>query len=347
MRLAKPVPSPASRFILELVVADPLFASCDRVPSGAPASPVGQPWRGICCAGTQFGARKVDSLAHLPLHSRSMIDSMSWKSGGIGIGLLLVGLIALAAAQSPRTQVNLRTLSAFEMDKAERLLRDKLPCLGCHELDGRGGRIGPSLSRLKETRPPDYVFAMISDPQGTVPGTVMPRVPMARKYARSKLRFDYQLGRDADTRILPEEETVTEATLELIGNYLLQREPSGKRPPAQLPRSALGPLDDTANGSTLYEHYCANCHGAEGKGDGPNARFLPVRPVSHADAAYMSDRPDDSLFDAIYAGGYIMNRSHLMPAYGRTLSRAQIWRLVRHLRTLCDCQGPAWSRDGQ
>ncbi len=61
----------------------------------------------------------------------------------------------------------------------------------------------------------------------------------------------------------------------------------------------------------------------------------------------MTERPDDSLFDAIYAGGYIMNLSQLMPAYGRTLSREQIWSLVRQLRSLCDCQGPAWSRDGK
>ncbi|NIR45051.1 MAG: c-type cytochrome [Gemmatimonadetes bacterium] len=243
--------------------------------------------------------------------------------------------------------MTVRELSAFEMEKAARLLREKLPCLGCHELDGEGGRIGPSLSRLAVTRSPDYVFAMISDPQGTVPGTVMPRVPMMRKYVTRPARYGYQLRVGGEPPLQRESDVVEETTLELIANYLLQREPSSGRVPAQLPRPAPSPPDSTADGATLYGHYCASCHGEEGAGDGPNAEYLPVTPVSHADATYMSGRPDDSLFDAIYSGGYIMNRSQLMPAYGWTLSREQIWRIVRHLRALCDCRGPDWSRDNR
>jgi cytochrome c oxidase cbb3-type subunit III len=231
------------------------------------------------------------------------------------------------------------------MVKAERLLREKLPCLGCHELDGRGGRIGPSLSRLKETRAPDYVFAMIIDPGSTIPGTIMPRVPMTRRYSWDRSRFDFQLSRDEEGRMLEETKSVTEKTLELIASYLLQREPSKQTPPPLIPLPAPGAQAESAEGNELYGSYCAPCHGPEGEGDGPNAEFLPVKPTSHADAAYMSARPDDSLFDAIYVGGYIMNRSQMMPSYGWTLSREQIWSLVRHLRTLCECEGPMWSRD--
>jgi mono/diheme cytochrome c family protein len=61
----------------------------------------------------------------------------------------------------------------------------------------------------------------------------------------------------------------------------------------------------------------------------------------------MSRRSDDALFDAIYAGGYIMNRSNRMPPFGQTLAREQIWSLVRYLRTLCRCEGPTWSRDNR
>jgi hypothetical protein len=39
-----------------------------------------------------------------------------------------------------------------------------------------------------------------------------------------------------------------------------------------------------------------------------------------------------------------MNRSPRMPAFGATLSAAEIRALVRHIRTLCRCEGPAWSR---
>jgi mono/diheme cytochrome c family protein len=270
------------------------------------------------------------------------------RATSLAVGAFLPIILATrVGAQALHPIVEVRTLSAFEMAKAESLLRGKLPCLGCHELGGEGGRIGPSLSNLAATRPPDYVFAMISDPQSTVPGVVMPRVPLTRKYAWTKARFDFQLDPTGAPRIVPEQPAMAQTTLELIGNYLLQREPGRGTAPELIPRPPPAPLPESADGATLYRHYCADCHGAEGGGDGPNAKYLPVPPVSHADASYMSERPDDSLFDAIYSGGYIMNLSPRMPPYGATLTREQIWSLVGYLRILCDCQGPAWSRDGK
>jgi cytochrome c oxidase cbb3-type subunit 3 len=201
-------------------------------------------------------------------------------------------------------------------------MRDRFACGGCHTFDGAHGRVGPDLSRVGERRSPAYIRRMVSDPAGTVPGTIMPKVPMAG------------------------------ATRELIVAFLTRgRRDSGPAVQATGPdagvdgRSAL-PREAAADGPALYARYCATCHGAQGGGDGPNARNLPVRPARHADAEYMSRRSDDRLFDAIYAGGYPLGRSVTMPAYGETLTRAEVWSLVRHLRALCRCSGPAWSRDG-
>ena len=204
-----------------------------------------------------------------------------------------------------------RALSPFDVAKAEWLIRNRLPCLGCHELGGEGGRIGPSLSQLKGRPFPERVYEMIRDPRGGI----MPRVPMS------------------------------DATRDLIASYLVQREPT----PVPSPRPVPG-ADRTSPGTgdlaqDLYTRYCAPCHGIRGAGDGYNAPFLPVRPTAHADKTYMSRRSDDALFDAIYGGGYIMNRSNRMPPFGQTLAREQIWSLVRYLRVLCGCEGPAWSRD--
>ena len=225
----------------------------------------------------------------------------------LGAALLLMR-VQSAPGSPPWTP---RPLSPFDIAKAEWLLRNRLPCLGCHEVGGDGGRIGPSLSALKGQRAPDYVYAMIRDPRGGI----MPRVPLSPP------------------------------TLDLIASYLVQREPT-PGPPARDRRvpdqSNLTASDTTAN---LYARSCSPCHGVKGRGDGYNAPFLPVRPTAHADKAYMSRRSDDALFDAIYAGGYIMNRSNRMPPFGETLARAQIWSLVRYLRTLCGCEGPTWSRD--
>jgi hypothetical protein len=60
----------------------------------------------------------------------------------------------------------------------------------------------------------------------------------------------------------------------------------------------------------------------------------------------MSKRSDDALYDTIAAGGAVMNRSPRMPAFGASLMPDEMRALVRHIRELCRCQGPEWSRDG-
>jgi mono/diheme cytochrome c family protein len=141
---------------------------------------------------------------------------------------------------------------------------------------------------------------------------------------------------------------MSQPTLDLIASYLVQREPTRGPPPGPLPSAVAAPNTTQADvAASLYARSCAPCHGVRGGGDGYNAPFLPVRPTAHADKTYMSRRSDDALFDVIYAGGYIMNRSNRMPPFGQTLAREQIWSLVRYLRTLCACEGPAWSRDNQ
>ena len=232
--------------------------------------------------------------------------------------MIVALLAALALLQVPEPPAGSPPpLSPFELAKAEWLLRNRLPCLGCHELGGQGGggggAIGPSLSALQESRTREYVAAIIENPQRVVPGTVMPRVPMT-----------------ADIRAL-------------IAGYLMQRQPTPAAPRDRAAATA-GPLQPDSP-AAVYARFCSACHGERGHGDGYNAEFLPVPPTRHADAAYMSRRPDDALFDAVWAGGYVMNRSHFMPPFGETLSRSQIGSLVRYMRVLCECEGPAWSRD--
>jgi mono/diheme cytochrome c family protein len=151
---------------------------------------------------------------------------------------------------------------------------------------------------------------MVADPQRAVPGSVMPRTLMAS------------------------------STREVITRYLTGGEEGAKG--AQGAQGAQGAAID---GAALYAKWCAACHGASGRGDGPNAANLPVKPAAHSSKEAMSARPDDSLFDTIAAGGKVMNRSPRMPAFGATLSGGEIRALVRHIRTLCGCEGPAWSRN--
>src|SRR3989337_2079295 len=46
-----------------------------------------------------------------------------------------------------------------------------------------------------------------------------------------------------------------------------------------------------AEGSELYQYWCSQCHGIEGRGDGVNSTpDMLVNPRDHTDAAYMSSR---------------------------------------------------------
>ena len=129
-------------------------------------------------------------------------------------------------------------------------------------------------------------------------------------------------------------------TLDLVANYLVARRGSAAGDVA-IPTSRDSVPRDT---HTIYLTFCAGCHGSTGRGDGPNAKFLPVRPAVHTDAKAMAQRSDDMLFDAIAAGGYVLGRSNRMPGFGATLTSAEIRGLVRYIRELCRCAGPAWAR---
>lgn len=224
---------------------------------------------------------------------------------------LLLAPVWRATAQPPGGGG--RAISAYGARKAQVLLRQQLPCLGCHSLGDSGGRLAPDLATVRERRSPEYIAAMIDDPQGTLPGSLMPRTPM-----------------------LP-------ATRDVIVHYL-QSLP-GHVPSGPLPSREGVSVSEPWDGRGLYVRWCAGCHGSTGRGDGPNATHLPVRPAVHADNA-MSARSDDALYDTIAGGGAIMDRSARMPAFGATLSDTQIRALVAYIRTLCRCQGPGWSRDG-
>ena len=234
----------------------------------------------------------------------------------------LVGTLAGAVAHA-------QPLSPFATAKAQTLLREKYSCLGCHRLGDEGGVLAPTLHDVRTRRDAAYIAAMVRDPQRMRPGAAMPRTRMPESDRQLITRF---LGGD------------------VTADRSASAAPASAAPAPAAPAPALATTAPTTppdtNGAALYRTWCAGCHGATGQGNGPNAKALPVPPARHADAAAMSRRPDDSLYDTIDGGGAIMNRSPRMPAFGGTLSPVQIRALTAHIRTLCRCTGPAWSRDG-
>lgn len=101
---------------------------------------------------------------------------------------------------------------------------------------------------------------------------------------------------------------------------------------ATLPAPGLG--YNAREGRAVYRHYCLNCHGDQGKGDGFNAYNLDPKPASLADSTFQVKHTDADLLTAIKLGGGAVGLSTGMPPWGRTLSERQMSNIVDYLRTL-------------
>lgn len=118
---------------------------------------------------------------------------------------------------------------------------------------------------------------------------------------------------------------------------------AGEQPAAQpdLPAGPEGwkmPVpDETYNvreGRVLFRHYCATCHGQEGRGDGLNAYNLDPRPRDLSDGSFQKLRSDEDLAAVIRSGGGVSGLSTGMPPWGRTLDERMIRNVVAYLRAL-------------
>ena len=88
-----------------------------------------------------------------------------------------------------------------------------------------------------------------------------------------------------------------------------------------------------AAGADIFDASCAKCHGESGKGDGPVAAGLDLKPASFTDAALMDTLSDAYLFWRISEGGAKEPFNSSMPA-SSYFSEEQRWQLVSFVRSL-------------
>jgi mono/diheme cytochrome c family protein len=98
--------------------------------------------------------------------------------------------------------------------------------------------------------------------------------------------------------------------------------------------SFAGQKGDAAAGKKIYAQLCASCHGSAGKGDGPAAAALPVKPADHTDGKHMKALSDTDIFNIIKGGGSSVGKSALMPPWGGQLKDQDIQDVVAYIRTL-------------
>ncbi|HUF52639.1 MAG TPA: CopD family protein [Dehalococcoidia bacterium] len=80
-----------------------------------------------------------------------------------------------------------------------------------------------------------------------------------------------------------------------------------------------------AIGRSLYEANCQQCHGADGRGDGPLAEDLPLAP---ADFRIHVPFHQDEFFFLVISNGL----GQIMPGYQEQLTEEEIWHLINFLR---------------
>jgi mono/diheme cytochrome c family protein len=96
------------------------------------------------------------------------------------------------------------------------------------------------------------------------------------------------------------------------------------------------PTDEAsiAAGAKSYAKYCVACHGASGHGDGPAAAGLKPPPRDFSSPKNFKMKNDGELFEVVSRGGPSEKLSPVMPAWGGTLNKSQIWQVIAYVRSI-------------
>jgi putative copper export protein/mono/diheme cytochrome c family protein len=86
-----------------------------------------------------------------------------------------------------------------------------------------------------------------------------------------------------------------------------------------------------ATGAALFPANCVSCHGAEGRGDGPDAKGLTVPPADLT-AGHLWAHSDGELFWWLTHGIEAPDGGPAMPGFAESLSEDQRWDLIDYIR---------------
>jgi mono/diheme cytochrome c family protein len=96
-----------------------------------------------------------------------------------------------------------------------------------------------------------------------------------------------------------------------------------------------------AEGKKTFDKFCSPCHGADGAGDGYNAKNLDphARDLTDAQESYMAKLSNPEIYEVISKGGAGVDLAPTMPTFGKVFSEEEIWSLVAYIRTLHSHEG--------
>jgi cytochrome c oxidase cbb3-type subunit II len=183
-------------------------------------------------------------------------------------------------------------------------------------------RTGPDLARIGGKYPDAWHYKHMEDPQSMVPKSNMPKYaflkePLDSSLTERKMKalgFPYTQA-DLDAVKGKSELDAMVAYLQKLGNDIPWRKVAAAAPlVGDLKNPYAGDAQVAAQGKTLYEANCAQCHGTDLKGD---------IGISLAD----SKKSEAEIFMTVYQG---LDRLG-MPAFGDTLGKEKVWTVITYI----------------
>ena len=175
-------------------------------------------------------------------------------------------------------------------------------CIGCHTIEENGRLVGgPQSTNLADSGNrynEDWLFRFGINPQDYVPHSGEFLADATEPQLRSVIGYLMTLG---------------------VDNFPFYE-------PWTSPEFAQANLD---RGKVIYKEYCSQCHGADGKGDGPGASGLSPKPAVHANIPF-DKLPMDYLYNVINHGGPSVGKSPqyaLLGSHDRTAGCGRCHRL--------------------
>jgi len=241
--------------------------------------------------------------------------------------LLILGILFLYKSgidQFPMVQ------AAADIQLGKRLYVQN--CAGCH--GERGDGKGPEVSRLK-TKPRDFttgIYKFRSTPSGSLPNDKDIFRTISQGVRTTSMLAQLHLSEG-------ERWTLT-GYLKTLSERFKTEKPSD---PIPIPAEPSTISDLVTLGKRLYaDAGCAQCHGSEGKGDGPSAKDLkddwgnPISPPDLTLRPFKSGSGPEDLYRTLSTG---LNGTP-MPSYAAAFSANERWALVLYILSIATHDRP-------
>ncbi|MDH3769553.1 MAG: c-type cytochrome, partial [Nitrospirota bacterium] len=203
------------------------------------------------------------------------------------------------------------TVGAFDLSKVTKrdaevgaVIFKAHACIGCHTIEENGQLVGgPQSTNLADSGNrynADWLFRFGINPQDFTPHSGEFLADATEPQLRSVIGYLMTLG---------------------VKDFQYYE-------PWTSPEFAQASVD---RGTVIYKEYCSQCHGTEGKGDGPAASVLEPKPAIHANIAF-DQVPIEYLYNVINHGGRAVGKSTNMPYWGLTIGQQGVADVIAFLK---------------